>query len=114
MARKNQEKTASLVYSQAQQTRLLNRLQQGPVDTLTARSDLNILMPAARIKELRDLGYDIRTQRITLIDKYGHTHQGIALYYMLSAEPVARPTNPTYSPARHGQSRGRPWPVDWI
>ena len=66
----------------AQRTRLLSRLQAGPVDTISARRDLNIMMPAARIKELREAGHPIRTQRITLTDDQGRTHHGIALYYL--------------------------------
>ncbi|HFT1819534.1 helix-turn-helix domain-containing protein [Pseudomonas aeruginosa] len=70
---------------EAQRTRLLARLQLGPVDTLTARRELNILMPAARIKELKDLGHVIHAHRITLTDEQGRTHCGIALYYLPTA-----------------------------
>lgn len=66
----------------AQRTRLLARLQLGPVDTITARRELSILMPAARIKELRDCGHDIRRHLISLIDEQGCTHHGIALYFL--------------------------------
>lgn len=66
----------------AQRARLLARLQLGPIDTLTARSELNILMPAARIKELKERGHPIRAQRISMTDEQGRTHQGIALYYL--------------------------------
>ncbi|WP_349573295.1 helix-turn-helix domain-containing protein [Azotobacter salinestris] len=65
----------------AQRARLLARLQAGPVDTITARSELNIMMPAARVKELRDQGHPIKTHRITLTDEHGRTHHGVALYY---------------------------------
>lgn len=68
--------------SSAQRGRLLKRLQLGPIDTLTARSELNILMPAARIKELKERGHPIRTQRICMTDEQGRTHNGIALYYL--------------------------------
>lgn len=66
----------------AQRARLLARLQFGPIDTLTARSELNILMPAARIKELKELGHPIYAQRISMTDEQGRTHHGIALYYL--------------------------------
>ena len=73
----------------AQRTRLLTRLQAGPADTITARSALNIMMPAARVKELRDRGHDIRRHLITLTDEQGRPHHGIALYYLsTSAAPV--------------------------
>jgi len=67
----------------AQQDRFLKRLQQAPIDTLTARAKLNILHPAARVQELKERGHVINTQRITLIDEYGCTHRGIALYTLL-------------------------------
>lgn len=66
----------------AQRIRLLARVQAGPVDTITARSELNIMMPAARVKELRELGHPIKTHRITLTDEHGRTHRGVALYYL--------------------------------
>ena len=66
----------------AQRARLLARLQLGPIDTLTARRELNILMPAARIKELKERGHPIRAQRISMSDEQGRTHHGIALYYL--------------------------------
>ncbi|MFO7071636.1 helix-turn-helix domain-containing protein, partial [Pseudomonas aeruginosa] len=47
--------------------------------------ELNILMPAARIKELKDLGHAIHAHRITLTDEQGRTHCGIALYYLPTA-----------------------------
>ncbi|WP_395505026.1 helix-turn-helix domain-containing protein [Ectopseudomonas hydrolytica] len=66
----------------AQRARLLEKLHQGPVDTITARSVLNIMMPAARIKELREAGHPIKTHRLTLTDEHGRTHHGVALYYL--------------------------------
>ena len=70
----------------AQRVRLLKRLHLGPVDTITARHDLNLMMPAARIKELRNAGHSIKTQRITLTDEHGRTHRGVALYYLSQSE----------------------------
>lgn len=76
--------TATIQHSStsAQRTRLLARLQLGPVDTITARSELNILMPAARIKELKERGHPIHAQRISMTDEQSRTHHGIALYYL--------------------------------
>lgn len=68
--------------SSAQRTRLLARLLHGPLDTITARRELSILMPAARIKELRDDGHDIRRHLVSLTDEQGCSHHGIALYYL--------------------------------
>ncbi len=70
----------------AQRDRLLAWLKQCAVDTITARRDLNILAPAARVRELRLSGYPIKTQRITLTDDQGRTHLGIALYLLSSEE----------------------------
>lgn len=75
---------------QAQRVRLLTRLQLGPVDTLLLRRELNILAPAARVKELRNEGHEITTQRITLIDDYGRTHIRIAVYSLIALAPAAR------------------------
>lgn len=66
----------------AQRARLLNRLQAGPIDTITARDELNIMAPAPRIKELRELGFAIKTHRVTRVDEQGRKHRGVALYYL--------------------------------
>ncbi|MBM5457545.1 helix-turn-helix domain-containing protein [Pseudomonas sp. P66] len=66
----------------AQRARLLARLKLGPIDTITARRVLNILMPAARIKELKERGHAIDAVRISKTDDQGRTHHGIAQYYL--------------------------------
>ncbi len=72
----------------AQRKRLLAHIHlYGFVTTITARSHLNVMMPAARIKELREAGHPIKTHRLTLMDDQGRTHHGVALYY-LGAMPV--------------------------
>ncbi|WP_281851283.1 helix-turn-helix domain-containing protein [Dyella sp. GSA-30] len=70
----------------AQRQRLLNRLQQEPIDTISARRDLNIMMPAARIRELRDEGHYIKTSLISCCDDRGRRHQKIALYSLAEVE----------------------------
>lgn len=74
--------------SHAQRARLLERLCLGPVDTITARRELNIMQPAARIKELREAGHSIMTHRITLTDDHGRAHHGVALYYLTTASDI--------------------------
>lgn len=74
--------------TEAQRVRLLAWLAECPIDTFTARDDLNIMAPAPRVKELREAGHPIKTQRITLTDAQGRTHRGVALYY-LSGEGAA-------------------------
>ena len=69
----------------SQRVRLLERLQLGPVDTITARVELNVLHPAARIQELRESGHLISTHRQTIHDDQGRPHRGCALYLMRTA-----------------------------
>lgn len=66
----------------AQRVRLLERLRLGPVSTFEAREELNIMAPAPRIKELRDQGHTILTDRQTLTDAHGFEHVGVARYYL--------------------------------
>ena len=66
----------------SQRVRLLERLQRGPVDTITARTELNVLHPAARVQELREAGHHIVTHRSRLEDAQGHSHAGVAVYYL--------------------------------
>ena len=66
----------------SQRVRLLERLQLGPVDTITARTELNVLHPAARVQELREAGHHIVTHRSRLEDAQGPSHAGVAVYYL--------------------------------
>lgn len=67
----------------AQRVRLREHLGlAGSINTIEARSELNIMMPAARIKELREAGLPIKTQRITMTDEHGRTHHGVAQYFL--------------------------------
>jgi hypothetical protein len=47
--------------TESQRTRLLAHLQSAPITTLQARSELDIMNPAQRVKELRDGGHNIVT-----------------------------------------------------
>ena len=70
--------------TRAQRKRLLEALiELGAVNTMYARDRLNIMMPAARIKELREAGHDIATDRITINDRDGRAHSGIARYVLV-------------------------------
>ena len=66
----------------AQRARILERLRQGPADTLSIRCDLSVLMPAPRILELKQRGFTIETLRISVIDDNGTLHHGVALYVL--------------------------------
>ena len=68
-----------------QRARLLERLQIGPIDTVTARAELNVLHPAARVQELREAGHLILTHRQTIHDDQGRPHRGCAVYFMRTA-----------------------------
>lgn len=68
----------------AQRVRLLAALiELGAVNTLYARDRLNILMPAARVKELRNLGHQIHTDLITITDRNGFVHHKVARYVLI-------------------------------
>ena len=69
----------------AQRAKLLERLKLMPVDTITARRELDILMPAARICELRDEGMRIDTVRVIRPTDEGKLHS-VALYVLLPGE----------------------------
>lgn len=66
-----------------QRVRLLERLQSSSITTLQARKELDIMHPAARIQELRELDHNIITHRKTV-----HTDQGkhikVAEYVLLA------------------------------
>ncbi|NAT59713.1 hypothetical protein BKM17_17480 [Pseudomonas syringae group genomosp. 3] len=72
----------------AQLTRLIARLRAGQADTFTIIRELNICRPGARICDLRNRGYKIHTDRVTLTDEWGRQHVGVALYTLMS-EPRA-------------------------
>lgn len=71
----------------AQRARLLDALRCAPITTLEARRNLDILMPAARVRELRLEGYRIETIRIHQETDSGKPHN--VARYVLAKE--ARP-----------------------
>lgn len=71
-----------IINKTTQCARLLRRLNTGSVDTLTARNELSILHPAARVQELKDQGHKILKHTLTLTDDQGQKHHGVALYYL--------------------------------
>ncbi len=64
-----------------QRQRLLTRLRAESVDTVTARRELDILCPAARVLELRRRGYPIDTVWIERPTDCGKMHR-VALYVL--------------------------------
>ena len=61
--------------------RILRALRAGPVSTITARSTLDILCPAARVLELRRAGYRIKTVWVWERTDCGKSHR-VALYVL--------------------------------
>lgn len=51
--------------------------------------ELNICRPGARICDLRNAGYKIITNRITMTDEWGRIHRRVAVYTLI-AEPGAK------------------------
>ena len=67
----------------AQRARLLDWLRKRPITTIEARRALDILMPAARVHELRALGFKILTPGVRQETTDGRLHS-VALYSLVS------------------------------
>ena len=67
----------------AQRARLLDWLRRRPITTITARRDLDILMPAARVHELRVRGFTILTHWVREETDAGRLHL-VALYTLIA------------------------------
>ncbi|MGH8419949.1 MAG: helix-turn-helix domain-containing protein [Pseudomonas sp.] len=72
----------------AQLARLVERLRAGQSDTFTITRELNICRPGARICDLRNRGFKILTNLVSLTDEWGRTHPRVAMYTLI-AEPGA-------------------------
>ncbi len=79
------EKVTALlgVSAEAQRLRLLTLLMDRPRSTFELRHDHNIMMPAARVKELKESGHEINCTRSTLPDSEGRLHPRIATYALI-------------------------------
>lgn len=69
----------------AQRARILEQLRRGPLSTLAARAELDVLHPAARIMELREEGYCIETLRTLEHSACGRPHR-VARYVLVLNE----------------------------
>lgn len=67
-----------------QQARTLSLLAIRPRNTEELQK-AGIFRVSARIRELRRQGHDIRTARISLVDRDGFVHHGVALYSLEAA-----------------------------
>lgn len=70
---------------QAQRQRLLAALHRGPVDTVAARRDLDIMHPAGRVRELRHQGHIIETHMVERPTDCGQLHK-VGQYLLIPAE----------------------------
>jgi hypothetical protein len=78
----NQRKQSSANSAAAQRARLLAALSLGPISTIEARRRLDVLMPAARVHELRhQAGHNIIMTWIRQSTDAGRLHR-VALYSM--------------------------------
>lgn len=70
--------------AEAQRKRLIDALRCGPITTIEARRNLDILMPAARIHELKHRhGLDIQTIRVRQETDCGKLHS-VAQYVLMA------------------------------
>lgn len=76
--------------TERQRSILLDYLKtHGSFTTLFSRETLGIMSPAPRIKELREQGHKIITERIAATDCTGTKHYGIARYVLAASKEAA-------------------------
>jgi hypothetical protein len=61
---------------------VLAALEDGPKTTIELRHDFGVMMPAARIRELRLAGHSITTIRVVSYTPDGIKHHSIATYVL--------------------------------
>ena len=66
----------------------LRALAISPQSTIDLRHIYGVMMPASRIKELRNLGNDIATVRVTETTPDNISHKGVAKYILRHSPPV--------------------------
>lgn len=79
------EKTMDLhaTSAYAQQQRVLAVLMDHPASTFELRDRYSVMMPAARVIELREQGHEILTRRQNLPDRFGRIHPRVAVYVLV-------------------------------
>lgn len=79
------EKVADLLNTstEAQRQRVLALLMERPRSTFELRDTWNVMMPGARVIELREAGHKIVTIRQTLADRDGRMHPRVAVYVLI-------------------------------
>ena len=71
-----------------QQQICLRVLAISPQSTIDLRHIYGVMMPAARVKELRNMGYDIATVRVTQTTPDNISHKGVAKYVLRHSQPL--------------------------
>ena len=75
--------------TQNQRLKLLDwLLEKNSITTTQARTNLDIMSPAARILELKKHGYLINTVPAEWISEQGINHKGIARYVLTQKQPI--------------------------
>ena len=64
--------------------RLLQRLERGPVDPMTALNELGVFRLAARVRDLRDDGHKISKQTVKVSNRFGESCR-VAQYELVVA-----------------------------
>ncbi len=64
---------------------ILGALMVSAQSTINLRHSFGVMMPAARVKELRDIGYQIDTVRVSESTPDGIKHKAIAKYVLRGA-----------------------------
>ncbi len=77
-----QPKSKAGTAAAAQRLRAIDMLRTGPKSTIQLRRDGDILMPAARILELKRKGFDILTHWVQEATDCGELHR-VALYVLM-------------------------------
>lgn len=73
-----------------QRGRILAALRCHPHTSYELRK-LGCYQANTRVLELRRMGYDIRTKRVSILDDDGYRHDGIALYVLYESGDVLPP-----------------------
>jgi len=62
---------------------VLAALKEGPKTTIDLRHDFGVMMPAARVRELRLAGHEIDTVRVVSYTPDGIKHHSVAKYVLV-------------------------------
>ena len=60
-----------------------------PQSTIDLRHTYGVMMPASRIKELRNMGFEISTVRVTETTPDNISHKGVAKYALRHSPPLS-------------------------